>query len=165
MTETFLPTPLFGHFQNPGYEFLLGIYWMKEAQVIGSSEKTRYYLPAKALLSACNAIDGYVDIVGSKVDPQWEPIDEETVPLKERLTGIYQSLNLPFDSNQGIWRDVLLMFRLRENLSRFALSSVYDAKEGTVVPPIFKVVSQSYPIRRTHAIAEEAIELLLSISK
>ena len=164
MTHSYSSTPMPGKLQNPGYEYLIGIYWMKDAQIALSSEKTRYYLPAKALLSACLAIDGYVNVVGSKVDPQWETIDEESTPIKERLSRIYQSLNLPLDFNRGIWGDVLLIFRLRENLRQFELGSAYNAKEDTL-PPIFQVVAQNYPIRMTHSIAEEAIELLLSISE
>jgi len=164
MTEALSTLPMFGQVKNPGYEYLLGIYWMKEAQMFSSSEKTRYYLPAKALLSACLAIDGYVNTVGRKVDPQWKLINEDTTHLKERLTRIYHTLNLPLDINQGIWGKVLLIFRLQHNLSHFKLADAYNVKEDEV-PPIFKVIAQSYPIRMTHAIAEEAIELLVSISE
>lgn len=149
---------------NPGYEVLKDIYWMKEAQVNLPSEKTRYYLPAKALLSACLAIDVYVNVVGSRVDPQWVTIDEEFTHIKERITRIYKNLNRPLDLNRGIWEDVLLLFSLREELSQFELASIYGMQEG-VVPAIFKVVEQKYPIRLTHAIAEGAIELLLNISE
>ena len=64
MTQNLVPTTTLGRFQNPGYEYLMGIYWMKDAQAAGSSEKTHYFLPAKALLSACQAIDGK--------EPGWE---------------------------------------------------------------------------------------------
>lgn len=164
MSQSIAPTQTLGRFQNPGYEYLMGIYWMKDAQVTVSSEKTRYYLPAKALLSACQAIDGYVNVVGSKVDPNWEHLEEETIPIKERLSRIYTNLDRPLDLNRGVWADVLLLFSLREDLSRFELGSIYGMSHA-LVPAIFKVIEQKYPIRLTHAIAEEAIELLLGISE
>jgi hypothetical protein len=137
---------------------------MKDAQVTTSSEKTRYYLPAKALLSACLAIDGYINVVGSRVDPQWKHLEEEATPIKERLARIYECLNKPLDLNRGVWGDVLLLFSLREDISQYELASIYGMHE-VVVPAIFKVIEQKYPIRLTHAIAEGAIELLLNISE
>ena len=136
---------------------------MKDAQT-NTTEKTRYYLPAKALLSACMAIDGYVNVVGSMVDPQWENINEKTAPIKERLNRIYQNLNLSIDFKQGIWSDVLLLFGLRDDLNHFDLSSIYGMQESDV-PVLFKAVAENYPIRLTHAIAEGAIELLLRVSE
>ena len=110
------------------------------------------------------AIDGYVNVVGSRVDSQWEYIDEASAPIKERLIRIYKNLNRPLDLNRGIWEDVLLIFSLREDINRYELASIYGMQEA-VVPAIFKVIEQKYPIRLTHAIAEGAIELLLNISE
>jgi hypothetical protein len=162
MAQNFAPTTL-ERFQNPGYEYLMGVYWMKEAQVSLSSEKTRYYLPAKALLRACLAIDSYVNVAGSKIDPHWDTLHEEFIPLQERLTRIYKNLNLPLDLNKGIWEDVLLLFGLRDELSHFELTNIYGMPEADV-PEIFKEIERNYPIRLTHAIAEEAIQLLINIS-
>jgi hypothetical protein len=164
MTQSLSSITTLGRFNNPGYEYLMGIYWMKDAQDTTTSEKTRYYLPAKALLSACLAIDGYVNVVGSKVDPHWRHLEEESTPIKERLTRIYERLQKPLDFNRGVWTDVLLLFSLREDLSQYELASIYGMHEA-VVPAIFKVIEQKYPIRLTHAIAEGAIELLLNISE
>ena len=164
MTQNLSSTATLERSQNPGYEVLKDIYWMKAAQGNLASEKTRYYLPAKALLSACMAIDGYVNVVGSRVDPHWESINEESTSIKERLTRIYECLNRPLDFNRGIWEDVLLIFSLREDINRYELASIYGMQEA-VAPAIFKVIEQKYPIRMTHAIAEGAIELLLNISE
>jgi hypothetical protein len=150
--------------QNYGYEYLTSIYWMKDVQVTASSEKTLYYLPAKAVLSACMAIDGYVNMVGCKVDPRWIPMDEEKTSIKERLLRIYTKLNLPLALDQGIWADVLALYDLREKLSHFDLAGIYGMPE-TDTPEIFKEIEQRYPIRLTHSIAEEAIQLLLDISE
>lgn len=162
MVQHFTPTPL-EQFQSPGYEYLMGVYWMKEAQVSLSSEKTRFYLPAKALLRACLAIDSYVNVTGSKVDPHWDTLNEETIPLQERLTRIYKNLTWPMNLNKGIWEDVQLLFSLREELSHFELTNIYGMPEADV-PEIFKEIERKYPIRLTHAIAEEAIQLLINIS-
>jgi len=151
--------------QQPiGYGYLLGLYWMKEAQAVTSPDKANYYLPAKALLSACLAISKYVNVVGDKVDPHWKETNKDTAPIKERLAHIHQSLDLPLNFRQAPWKDVLLLFVLREELNRHTLTSVYGANEDTV-PAVFRVVAQNFPVRLTQAIAEETIELLLSISK
>ena len=163
MTQNFASTTTVGRFYNPGYEYLMGIYWMKEAQVVLSSDDTRYYLPAKAVLRACLAIDGYVNGMGRKVDPEWETINEETTPVKERLARINNNLEQPFNLNQVIWKDVILLFDLQEQLSRFELESIYGMPEAEV-PEIFKEIEQKYPIRMIHAITEEAIQFLLTIT-
>jgi len=148
---------------NYGYEYLTSIYWMKDVHVNTSSDKILYYLPAKAVLSACMAIDGYVNVVGCKVDPHWIRMNEETTPIKERLLRIYTSLNLPLILDQGIWAKVLSLFDLREKLDQFDLADIYGMPE-VEIPEIFKEIEQRYPIRLTHSIAEEAIQFLLHIS-
>ena len=129
MAHNLSSTATLERFPNPGYEVLIDMYWMKDVQVSLSSAKNRYYLPAKALLSACAAIDGYVNVVGSRVDPQWVYLDEESTHIKERLAHIYKNLHRSLDLNRGIWADVLLLFSLREELSRSEghLSSVSKA--------------------------------------
>ena len=163
MTQISTTTQLQEDTKNPGYSYLLDIYWMRDAQAVASPEKTRYYLPAKALLNACSAIDGYINVVGNMVDPQWKEIDEETAPIKTRLFRIFRCLGLPLELKQDLWENVLLLFILSEKINQHKLTDVYDAKEENV-PNVFKLVAQNYPIRVTHAIAEEAIEFLLSVS-
>ena len=150
--------------QTYGYEYLSSIYLMKDVNVNASSDKILYYLPAKAVLSACLAIDGYVNVVGCKVDPHWIHINEENSLITERLIRIYQNLDLPLVLNWGIWAKVLSLFELREKLSQFDLADIYGMPE-TEIPEIFKEIEQRYPIRFTHSIAEEAIQVLLHISE
>lgn len=151
--------------QQPiGYGYLLGLYWMKEAQALTSPDKVHYYMPAKALLSACLAISKYINVVGNKVDPYWKEFNRDTAPIKERISYIYESLELPLDFRQAPWKDVLLLFVLREELNRYKLTSAYGVNRDTV-PAVFRVVALNYPVRMTQAIAEETIELLLNISR
>lgn len=151
--------------QQPiGYGYLLGLYWMKEAQALTSPDKVHYYMPAKALLSACLAISKYVNVVGNKVDPHWKEFHRDTAPIKERLAHIYENLGLPLDFTQAPWKDVLLLFVLREELNRYKLTHAYGAQRDTV-PAVFRVVALNYPVRMTQAIAEETIELLLDVSR
>ena len=164
MIHNYMPTTTQGRYHNPGYEYLMGIYWMREAQTGLPSEKTRYYLPAKALLRACLAIESYVNMVGSQVDPTWEMIDEDTTSIENRLARISHNLRQPLDLDRSTWKDVSLLFSLRDELSRFELSSIYGLPESEV-PEIFKEIEQKYPIRTMHGIAEEAIVTLLNISE
>jgi hypothetical protein len=157
------PTTL-EHSQNYGYDYLTSIYWMKDVQVNSPSEQILFYLPAKAVLSACLAIEGYVNVVGCKVDPQWVPMDKENMPIKNRLLRIFTNLNRSLVLDNGIWADVLALFDLQEKLSHYDLASIYGMPE-TDIPEIFREIERGYPIRLTHAIAEEAIQLLLTISE
>ena len=150
--------------QPVGYGYLLGLYWMKEAQALTTPDKAHYYLPAKALLSACLAISKYVNVVGNKVDPHWKEFNRDTTPIKDRLTHIFETLGLPLDLTQAPWKDVLLLFVLREELNRYKLTSAYGANRDAA-PAVFRVVALNYPVRMTQAIAEETIELLLSVSR
>jgi len=137
---------------------------MKEAQALTTPDKVHYYMPAKALLSACLAISKYINVVGNKVDPHWKEFNRDTAPIKERLTHIYETLGLPLDFTQAPWKDVLLLFVLREELNRYKLTHAYGAQRDTV-PAVFRVVALNYPVRMTQAIAEETIELLLDVSR
>jgi hypothetical protein len=137
---------------------------MKEAQALTTPDKVHYYMPAKALLSACLAISKYINVVGNKVDPHWKEFNRDTAPIKERLTHIYETLGLPLDFTQAPWKDVLLLFVLREELNRYKLTNAYGAQRDTV-PAVFRVVALNYPVRMTQAIAEETIELLLDVSR
>jgi hypothetical protein len=164
MINNYMPTTTQGRYHNPGYEYLMGIYWMREAQVSLASEKTRYYLPAKALSRACLAIESYVNMVGSQVDPHWETIDEDATSIETRLARISNNLRQPLDLDGRTWKDVSLLFGLRDELSRFELSSIYGLPEVDV-PEIFKEIEQKYSIRTMHGIAEEAIVILLNTSE
>ena len=150
--------------QNYGAEYLTRIDWMKDVWSNTSSEKTLCYLSAKAVLSACMMIGGFINMVGCKVDPQWTQMNKETTPIKERLLRIYKKLNLPLILDKGIWADVLLLFNLREKLNGFDLERIYGMADADV-PQSFKEIQPRFPIYQTHSIAGEAIQLLLSISE
>ena len=163
MVQNISSSITFNRSQNYGSEYPTETDWMKDVWANTSSEKTLCYLSAKAVLSACMRIGGFINMVGCKVDPQWIHMNKEATPIKERLLRIYEKLNLPLTLDQGIWADVLLLFYLREKLSCFDLERIYGMPEADV-PQSFKAIEPRFPIYRTHSIAGEAIQLLLNLS-
>jgi hypothetical protein len=152
-----------GKFTNPGYEYLKMIYLMKDAQAQDSSKNTSpYFYPLLALQSACLAIEGYVDLVGRQIDPVWDDSDQESVSIKKRVTHIYKKAGKKVNFRKGIWKDVLTLYnrarRIRKNPSKFR-----NAPEAEI-PKSYRDVAKKYPIHRSQAIAEEAVEALLDCS-
>ena len=156
--------PTDGQFNNPGYEYLKLIYLMKDAQVYDSSQSTSpHFLPLLALQSARLAIEGYIDLVGRKIEPTWDETDYESASIKKRIAHIYKKTGKPVDFKKGIWKEALTLFdmagRIHTNPSEFR--NAQDAE----IPESYRDVSTKYPIHRSQAIAEEAVEALLDCSK
>ena len=156
--------PLAGQFQNPGYEYLKQIYLMKEAQAYASSQgASPHYFPLLALQIACRAIDEYVDLVGRQIDSAWDEINHEGAHIKERIVHIHKKIEKPVNFKKGIWKDVLALFdttqRIHTNPSKFRNAREVEIPEG------YRDTATKYPIHRSQAIAEEAVEVLLACSK
>lgn len=165
MLEDYTQNLTYGSLQPSGYEFLKLIYWMKDAQTDATSAKrSPYSLPVKALLSACLAIEGYVNVIGCRLDPDWEDLDEEDTSIQERVARIFKKIEQPISFDKGVWKDVCDLFILRAELIRTGLMKLHGLQEEEY-PAVFREVAEEYPIRLTQAIAEETIEQLLDISE
>ena len=163
MEQNYITTPQLGRFQNQGYEYLSSIYRMKEEHdQLSSRGITPYIMPVKVLLVACLAIEEYLNVAGFRIDSNWKEFDHEIEPIQKRVEHIYQILEKPVSFETGIWKDVAELFEMEKRLKKDSLGLIkYHEKE---IPEIIKEASKKYPIRLSQAIAERAIEVLLSHS-
>jgi hypothetical protein len=147
---------------NPGYDFLRLLGWMDEADPRDLDLPfAPYFIPVIAILAACCAIEGYINMVGQKADPNWRDFEKGPIPIKSRISRIYELMGKRADFGQGIWQRVLLLFKMRVKL----VHPKYVAKSErrrTEIPDIFKSVKAKYPPRATRQLAEEAVDILLS---
>jgi hypothetical protein len=163
MLQNYTTTSTFGRFQNHGYEYLSSIYRMKEEHDLLSSRGiTPYIMPVKVLSVACLAIEEYVNVAGFRIDPEWKEFDHETESIKERITRIYELLGVPVYFDTGTWREVIDLFEMEKRIKKDVLALIRYHEEE--IPETIKEAVKRYPIRLSQAIAEKAIELLLSNS-
>jgi len=152
-----------GQFYNPGYEHLKSIYRLKEAQALAPLKaSSAYILPLMAMQNARLAIEEYVNLTGRKIDPTWDQSTLESASIEARLAHVYKKMEQPFDLTKGIWKEVLSLFTtvalINEDL--FAMENI----QRESIPEKLKQVAVDYPIYRSQAIAEEAVDLLLEQS-
>ena len=164
MENVYKSNPTAEQFQNPGYEYLKLIYLMKDAQAYASSQSASpHYFPLLALQMARRAIDEYVNLIGRQIDSAWDEIDHESASIKERVVHIHKKIGKPVDLKKGIWEDVLTLCDtagcIHTNPSEFR-----NAREAEI-PENYRDAATKYPIHRSQAIAEEAVEALLACSK
>ena len=163
MIQNFSSNPNLGHSQNHGYEYLSSIYRMKEEHDLLSSRGiTPYIMPIKVLVVACLAIEEYINVAGFRVDPEWKEFDHENESVRERIERIYKLIGAPVNLDTGIWKEVLGLFEMEKLIKMHSRGLIrYHEDE---IPDIIKDAAKRYPIRLSQAVAENAIELLLTHS-
>ena len=142
---------------NPGDDFKRLVYWMNDE----NPHVVPYLVPVLALLGACFAIEGYINMVGQHVDPDWKKFVKGPTSVKDRLKRIYLKKNKTLNCNQGIWQDVLGLFKIRIDL----VHPVYkNQKEIRIdeIPDIFDIVEDKYSPSKSKEILENAINVLLN---
>jgi hypothetical protein len=152
-----LPT---GQYHNNGYQHLKLIYLLKEAQAQAPLQaSSMYILPLMALQSARSAIDAYIDQTGRKVDPAWDETDRKTTPIQERIACIFGKTGHSPNFESDTWAEVLALFET----ARLIKDNLTDMRQlhREEIPEDFKDIAVEYPIYRSLAIAEQAIDLLL----
>ena len=152
-----------GQFYDPGYEHLKSIYLLKNAQAKAPLQTASVYiLPLMALQSARFAIEEYVNLTGRKIDPDWNKIDWQAKSVQTRIEHVYKNTKNSLCFESGIWEDVLALYKtgglLEWDLTEMKKLQVEE------IPENFKRIAMEYPIQRSQAIAEEAIDLLLEHS-
>ena len=153
-----------GQFYNPGYEHLKSIYRLKEAQALAPLKaSSAYILPLMAMQNARLAIEEYVNQTGRRVDPTWNQSDLENASIKARLMHVHKKMEQPLDFTKGIWKEVVLLFDT-VTLIKEDLSAMENLQRDSI-PESLKQVAVDYPIYRSQAIAEEAVDLLLEQSE
>jgi hypothetical protein len=155
--------PTDGQFHNSGYEHLKSIYLLKEAQAQAPLQAaSAYILPLMALQKARQAIEAYLDQTGKKVDPAWDELDRKVASIQERIAYIFGKMGHPFDFEAGIWREVLALFEMTGQIN-VDLSEMRKLPREKI-PEKLKDIAVEYPIYRSQATAEEAINLLLDLA-
>ena len=102
---------------NPGYDFRRLVYWMNKTNVNDKNiHIAPYFIPVLALLGVCFSLEAYINMVGQKIDKDWNNFDKGPIPLKDRLKRIYSKLNKSLDCSKGIWQKVLVLFKIRVSL-------------------------------------------------
>jgi hypothetical protein len=145
---------------NNGYQHLKSIYLLKEAQAQAPLQaSSMYILPLMALQSARSAIDAYIDQTGRKVDPAWDEIDRKTTPIQERIAYIFEKTGYSPSFESDTWAEVLALFE-KARLIKGDLTEMRQIHRDEI-PEEFKDIAVEYPIYRSLAIAEQAIDLLL----
>ena len=158
-----IENPAAGQFHNPGFEHLKSIYYLKEAQAKAPLQAASIYiLPLMAIQSARLSIDEYVNRMGQKMDLAWDEADRLAASIHERIAYIYEKTGQPLSFKTGIWKDVLALFET-SGLIKGNLLEMRKLQRDDI-PENFKDIAVEYPIYRTQAIAEEAIDLLLDLS-
>ncbi len=145
---------------NPGDDFKELVYSMNdETPCI-----IPYFIPVLALLGACFAIEGYINMAGQQVDPDWNEFNKGPISLKKRLKRIYSIINKPLTCGQGIWKDVLEIFKTRIELVHPIFRNQKETRTKKI-PDIFDIVNDNYPPNKSKEILENAINTLLKDAK
>jgi len=146
---------------NPGYDFKRLVYWMNTPN---EGEKNihiaAYFIPVIALLGACFSLEGYINMVGQHVVPDWSEFDKGPIPVKDRLKKIYFQLDKPLDCSHGIWQKVLSLFRMRVKLVHPMYVDKVECR-STEIPDLFQLVEEKYSPEHSKQILEQAVDTLL----
>lgn len=149
---------------NPGYDFRELIYWMKDMEMGEKDENTPiapYFIPILALIGACFAIEGYINMVGQHVDQNWKKFEKGPISVKKRIERIYLMLGKKLDLGHGIWHQVLDLFKSRIELAHPIYVSKTETR-NTEIPTVFQRFEKKYPVLKSEKICDEAIDVLLA---
>ena len=155
--------PTIGQFYNPGYEHLKSIYALKDAQTkFPRQAASAYILPLMAMQSACLAIVEYISLVGQKIDPIWAEINWQGIPIQEQIAYIYRKAKQSTRFDTGLWKEVFKLLDTGASISE-DLAEMKKLQHNEI-PEKLKSIAVEYPIYRSQAIAEEAVDILLDLS-
>ena len=150
-------------FHISGYEHLKAIYYLKEAQARAPLQAaSAYILPLMALQNAHLAIEAYLDQTGRSLDPDWNDVDWQAKSIQGQVAFVYEKMGQPLSFNSTVWKEVLGLFET----ARLIVGDLLEMRklQRNEIPEEFKDIAVEYPIYRSQAIAEEAIDLLLELS-
>jgi len=155
---------VFGEYRinhNPGYDFLRLLTWMD--QIDPQDPRLPfgpYLIETIAVISACCALEGYLNMVGKEIDKEWNEFDKGFKPVKDKISHIYQIVGKEIDFGIGLWQEVLCLFKTRASLVHPRYNNKKEICEEEI-PDLFQEVNSKYPTDKTKQIAEDAIDLLL----
>jgi hypothetical protein len=147
---------------NPGYDFLRIVADLQNADAAtGDVQFAPLYIPVLGVLSACCAIEGYVNMVGLTLDPDWGTFDRGPVPIKDRIKRIYEHVDAVPDFSQGIFQEALNLFKARIKLVHPRYHRETKQADGPL-PDVFDSVGAEYPVARSRQISDDTIDAILA---
>lgn len=151
----------YGIQHNPGYDFLRLVNFLERADRNDPNLPfAGYLIPAVTVLGACCAIEAYINMVGKLIDPEWDEFDKGPVPIKDRISRIFEKLGKNADFSQGTFQRTLKLFKSRIELAHPRYVSKRKGRTAPL-PDIFDTLDQEFPPPVSKQIAEATIDLIL----
>lgn len=131
---------------NPGYDFRRAVGCFHRIDPNDESQPIApYFLPILGVISACCAIEGYVNTAGAQVLPDWQSYAREA--LRDRIKAVYAHLDQPLDLGSGRWQDVTQLFRARNELVHPEYEHRYGSRASTKT--VFERIGAEFPTGRS----------------
>lgn len=145
-----------------GYEHLKAIYLLKEAQAKNPlATSSAYVLPLMAMRSAQLAILEYTQKIGEQTDPFWKTNEWSQKPICDQLLHVFHLMGRKINLDKRVWKEVQALFQAIDGL-QIDLEEIQKNNQ-VEIPETVKFVAVKFPILRSQAIAEEAVDLLLDM--
>jgi hypothetical protein len=146
---------------NPGYDFMRLAKWLENADPTNEDLPfAPYFIPPLALIAACCAIEGYINMIGLHVDDDWANFDKGRVTLKERVERIYESVGKTPVFGKGILQTCINLFQMRGALVHPRYVNKSEVRDSDI-PDMFDEVEAIFPPAVSRQLAEDVIALLL----
>jgi hypothetical protein len=148
---------------NPGYDFLRLLSWLEEADPENPSLPfAAYFLPVLSILAGTCAIEGYVSMVGQRLDSKWASFNTGCKPIsmKDRLEKAYKAAQKTVDFESPVWKDAFALFKMRNDLVHPRYVNVTKRRDSEI-PDVFRKVCDAWPPARCRQVAEATVNALL----
>lgn len=151
----------YGIQHNPGHDFLRLVNFLEKADRDNPYLPfAGYLIPAVTVLGACCAIEGYINMIGKLVDPEWDEFDKGPIPIKDRINRIFEKIGKKADFSQGTLQRTLKLFKCRTELAHPQYVSKEEDRSAPL-PDIFDSLDKEFSPAVSKDIAESTIGLIL----
>jgi hypothetical protein len=152
---------VYGIEHNPGYDFLRLVNWLSETDVKNPNLPfAAYMVPVVSLISACCAIEAYINMIGQHIDPDWAQFEKGPITIKERISRIYERLGKTPEFGQGVFHNTIALFKMRIDLVHPRYKKA-EEKRKEHIPNLFEVLNAKFSPSKSKEIADNTIDLLL----
>ena len=146
---------------NPGYDFMRLAKWLEKADPTNANLPfAPYFISPMALIAACCAIEGYINMIGLHVDNDWASFDKGPVTIRKRIERIYVSVGKTPDFGKGILQKCLDLFQMRVALVHPRYINKSEVRDSDIAD-MFDEVEAIFPPSVSRQLAENVISLLL----
>ena len=133
---------------NPGYDFRRMLLFLKNAdQGVTNPQILPYFVPIVAALCGCAAIEGYINAVACRTDPNWIGEARGFESIKSKISRLYALKSRPVDFRDRVFKDVLDLFSWRKKFAHPAYT--HRAKQqSTKLRTIFEDFDSHFDLPR-----------------